>query len=165
MRKPCNRRFYSLKMLARKKDLFLEKDLSLELDNKGNDNSSADAWKLVKNRHQHAVSPPPRRQEFGPVSSACRELESDGNGSESRIKRSVWYVGKLRTNTTEDKLRNYIQQRADELQVDVTVFEAKVLHRDHNDMHCSGRIMVDCASSPVVGNKSFWPRPIYTRPW
>ena len=90
---------------------------------------------------------------------------SDGNGSESRIKRSVWYVGKLRANTTEDKRRNYIQQRADELQADVTVFEAKVFHRDNDDTHCSGRIMVDCASSPVVGNKSFWPRPIYTRPW
>ena len=47
----------------------------------------------------------------------------------------------------------------------MTVFEAKVFHRDNDDMHCSGRIMVDCASSPVVGNNSFWPQPIYTRPW
>ena len=29
----------------------------------------------------------------------------------------------------------------------------------------SGRIMVDVNSSPFVGNKTFWPLPIYVRPW
>ena len=82
-----------------------------------------------------------------------------------RAKRVVEYVGNLSRETTEDRLRKFVDLRSRAVNSDTPV----VLHSSSmhvNDSGCiSATAMVDASSLHILLAANFWPRPLYCRRW
>ena len=82
-----------------------------------------------------------------------------------RAKGAVVYVGNLSRETTEDRLRQFVDLRSRAVNTDTPV----VLYTSSMHVNDSGCIaateMVDASSLHILLAANFWPRPLYCRRW
>ena len=65
--------------------------------------------------------------------------------------------------TTSRGLSSSLATYAKDVGVPVTVFNSKLFRKE--DGRCSGRVTVDEGAATAVGDRTFWPRAVYVRPW
>ena len=101
-------------------------------------------------------------QVLQPISDDAWKLIAD---EPHRAKRAVVYVGNLSRETTEDRLREFVDLRSRAVNSDTPV----VLHTCSMHVNASGcmsaRAFVDASSLHILLAANFWPRPLYCRRW
>ena len=80
------------------------------------------------------------------------------------VKRSVLWIGNLCDDVTDDKLTDYIVSRAEEVGLDsLTIFNMKIFTKP--EKKGGARITINAAAKSMLLTRSFWPRPVYARPF
>ena len=97
-------------------------------------------------------------------SSYCSLLSSSDLQDEHQVKKAVFFIGHLRADAADGSLEDYVAERSEDVGVPVTVFNSKLFRKPDTNW-CSGRITVNQDVAAVVGDRTFWPRTVYVRPW
>ena len=97
---------------------------------------------------------------------ASEDLLSRVSDRKDQTERVVLYVGNLKVGTTFESLTTYVTERSKNIGVRCPeVFNGKVFQpQTDNGTYCA-RITVDEESAEALADRSFWPRPLYVRPW
>ena len=98
-----------------------------------------------------------------PASEDLLSLVSDRKDQTERV---VLYVGNLKVGTTFESLTTYVTERSKNIGVRCPeVFNGKVFPPQTDTGTYCARITVDEESAEALADRSFWPRPLYVRPW
>lgn len=81
------------------------------------------------------------------------------------VQKRALYLGNLRSGQTDEDIRNFITHRATTVGVDVTLVKCSLLELSGDEFRSAAHIVVDKDSEKVLRNRSFWPKPVYCRPW
>ena len=115
---------------------------------------------------QERVSKPATRNSQFPRFEESQDDDSWKTISSKRPapKKKVLFVGNLRTDVTEDCLQTFIAQRlsAASPSVTVAIHQCSLFKKEKTT---SARIVVSARDAPILLDKRFWPRPVYTRSW
>lgn len=79
-----------------------------------------------------------------------------------RPPKAVLYVGKLREDFDEEKMKKYLERRAKEVSQTVTFHSCSILNKESS---VSAMLTVNKSDVPLVTCKDFWFRPAYCRKW
>ena len=77
-------------------------------------------------------------------------------------KRKVLFVGNLRSDTTTEKLSQFVTTRASSAETQVKIHECKIFRKEARS---SARLVLNSKTAALVNSKGFWPRPVYSRQW
>ena len=77
-------------------------------------------------------------------------------------KKAVFYIGNLCPETDSERLSKFISLRAGKVHRSVTVFSSKIFKKPKST---GARIVINAGAADIVSSKSFWPKPLYSRPW
>ena len=86
-------------------------------------------------------------------------------------KKSVLYIGNLSSSTSEESLRKFIERRSESVCIsppriyNCRVFSDQSKERPNHNLVVGARITVPASAQNIVMNRTFWPRPVYARPW
>ena len=115
---------------------------------------------------QERVSKPATRNSQFPRFEESQDNDSWKTISSKRPapKKKVLFGGNLRTDVTEDFLQTFVAQRlsAASPSVTVAIHQCSLFKKEKTT---SARIVVSARDAPILLDKRFWPRPVYTCSW
>lgn len=102
--------------------------------------------------------------------SESEESQSDGiwqlvTVKKPQRKKSVLYVGRISKECTEKQIEEFVLRRAVTIEERTpTVYAIRIFSKPGSDYNAA-RLTIDASSRPLLLNRNFWPRPIYSRAW
>ena len=82
------------------------------------------------------------------------------------VKKQALFVGNLRHDMSPTQMEEFVQRRCGSVSHTAKVYQCSFLSRETTDHSpAAAHLVVDQHTADLVLTSTFWPRPVYVRPW